>query len=93
LRYDADVPEAVRSWRPTDLPDVVRQSVAANGIGFLNPGPRLAKAVAAGTMVYDPIDATLDETGSRFLGRLLAARLTAREGAPDEAPPPVPVDP
>lgn len=75
LRYDADVPEPIRIWKPTDLPGLVRSLADAHGIGFLDPGPRLARATANGKLVYNPIDVHLSEVGSRQVGRFLATQL------------------
>ena len=82
LRYDADVADPIRIWRPTDLPDLVEGIAVAHGIGFLDPGPRLARATANGIPVYNPIDIHLSEAGSRLVGRFLATRLEAAWAAP-----------
>jgi hypothetical protein len=61
----------------------VRTIAAENDIGFLDPGPRLARATKNGTMVYNPIDIHLSEAGSHLMGRFLASEL-AEENAPEE---------
>ena len=75
LRFDDDVEAALRDWNPTALPVLVERIARAHGAGFIDAGPRLARATARGGLVYHPIDIHLTETGSAQVGRLLAARL------------------
>ncbi|MDH3254916.1 MAG: hypothetical protein OEM62_08005, partial [Acidobacteriota bacterium] len=79
IRYDQDVPEPIRNWRPTNLPDLVRTIAEDHGVGFLNPGPRLARASSQGKMVYNPIDVYLSAEGSRQVGRFLASRFAPKK--------------
>ena len=69
--------EAVRSWRPSDLPELVADRCEAAGVGFVDLTPALREETERShELTYNSIyDTHLNARGSRAVGRALARRL------------------
>lgn len=74
--------EAVRSWRPSDLPSLVADRCEAAGVGFVDLTPALREETERShELTYNSIyDTHLNARGSRAVGRALARRLAGPIG-------------
>jgi hypothetical protein len=77
LEFAPDAPAALRRWRPTDLPDLVRAMSARHGVAFLDLTPALAEETGrTGELLYNAVyDSHLNARGSRVVAEALARQL------------------
>lgn len=78
IRFSDRLPAEVRDWKPNDLPTLVSELCAANGIAFADTTPALRTAAEQGHYVHNKIlDCHVNAEGSRIIGEVIANVLTA----------------
>lgn len=84
LEFAPSTPAALRSWRPTDLPELVREMSARHGVTFLDLTPALAEETGhTGELLYNGVyDSHLNARGSGVVADALAAHLRPRRRKP-----------
>jgi hypothetical protein len=78
VRFTDRTPAHVRAWKPTDLPQVVREMCDERGIAFVDPTSELTASSKAGGEPYNLIwDTHLTASGCRTVAEVLAAAFRA----------------
>ncbi len=77
VRFGDNASAESRAWKPSSLPEYVKNMCEKRGIRFISAYPTLRLAAEAGTLVYNPIlDTHFNREGSRLVGELLAKSLS-----------------
>jgi hypothetical protein len=78
LEFTDRATDAIKQWKPTDLPAVVAGECARNGIGFIDLTPALRDALErSGDLLYNTIyDTHLNARGSAVVADALARALS-----------------
>ena len=77
LEFSDTATPAIKNWLPTDLPTVVAEECARNGIGFIDLTPALREATErTGELMYNALyDTHLNARGSEVVASALAVSL------------------
>ena len=73
VRFADSLPEEVRQWTPHDLPKLVSELCAAEGIAFADSTPVMRAAAEQGRYVHNRIlDCHVNAEGARLIGEVIA---------------------
>ncbi|MBL9143016.1 MAG: hypothetical protein JNM99_04970 [Verrucomicrobiaceae bacterium] len=78
LRFADSLPSEVREWTPHDLPRLVSELCAADGIAFADATPTLRAAAEQGRYVHNRIlDCHVNAEGAKHIGEVIADVLSS----------------
>jgi hypothetical protein len=78
LEFTEQTPQQFVDWRPTDLPELLKNLATTHGIKFIDTTPALASETVGGKLTHNTIfESHLNRHGSRVVSTVIANEISA----------------